>query len=72
MRTEPANSKDGKDIEKEEKAVRLPPNVAQECTLVCWTLLEQLGYELKSVVIHSRVKKNTRFTIALISQCILF
>ncbi|WP_459806239.1 hypothetical protein, partial [Herbidospora sp. RD11066] len=25
-----------------QKAGRLPPNVAQECVLVCWTLLEQL------------------------------
>ena len=58
-RTEAANSKDEKDIDKEEKAVRLPPNVAQECTLVCWTLLEQLGYELKSVVIHSEEKPST-------------
>ena len=52
-RTEAANNKGGKDIDDEERAVRMPPNVAQECALVCWTLLEQLGYEFKFVVIHS-------------------
>ncbi|KAM7446686.1 nucleolar pre-ribosomal-associated protein 1 [Porites harrisoni] len=31
-----------KELRQEWKAVRLPPNVAQECALVCWTMLENL------------------------------
>lgn len=35
--------KKSNDVNGEEKhAVRLPPNLAQECALVCWALLEQL------------------------------
>ena len=35
-------AKSNKDVDGEEKHVRLPPNLAQECALVSWTLLEQL------------------------------
>ena len=35
-------NKSNEDVNGEEKPVRLPPNLAQECSLVCWTLLEQL------------------------------
>ena len=34
-----------KELRQEWKAVRLPPNVALECALVCWTMLENLRYE---------------------------
>ncbi|XP_068755165.1 nucleolar pre-ribosomal-associated protein 1-like isoform X2 [Montipora capricornis] len=35
--------KDGMDEDENVKVVRLPPTVAQESALVCWTLLEHLG-----------------------------
>ena len=37
------NHKDSMDEDENVKVVRLPPTVAQESALVCWTLLEHLG-----------------------------
>ena len=44
-KNEGVEGSNGKELCQEWKAVRLPPNVAQECALVCWTMLENLRYE---------------------------